>query len=378
MAGPRSSATGAPREQTRADARASRRGRAAVQRRLTAERDAAAVYRLLAARRSGEERELLLGLAAAEERHAEHWAAELDVEAEPHFPGLRARLLGRLGGRGSLLAFGLLERAERRELTDDAVNLPPEIAADEQVHAMVVRGLAERRRARASGIVRAAVFGASDGLVSNVALVLGLVGAGGSRSTVLLAGLAGLVAGALSMAAGEFISIRSQRDLLERAPGLDASMLKALHRSEEHELALVFRARGMDGAEADRRVRTLLTAVGDRDVPAPVTAPEPEQSRAESAELEAVGSATTAASTSFAAFALGAVIPVLPFLVAGGLPAIAVAVALSAGALLLAGAMTGLLAGASMGRAAARQLAVGAGVAAVTYGIGSALGVTIG
>lgn len=364
--------TSAP-ERPSPGSRAARRGRAAVQRRLTAERDAAAVYRLLAERRSGGERELLLGLAAAEERHAEHWAAELEVGEQAHSPGLRARLLGRLGGRGSLLAFGLLERAERRELSGGHVDLPPEIAADERVHAMVVRGLAERRRARASGVVRAAVFGASDGLVSNLALVLGLVGAGAARGAVLLAGLAGLVAGALSMAAGEFISIRSQRDLLEQPPGLDPGMLSALRRSEEHELVLVFRARGLEELEADRRVRTLLAAVGDRDAALPGDVVP-----AESAELEAVGSATTAASTSFAAFAVGAAVPVLPFALGGGLAAVVAAVLLSTVALLATGALTGLLAGVSLGRAAARQLGVGAAAAAVTYGIGAALGVTLG
>jgi len=344
-----------------------------VHRRLTAERDAAAVYRLLADRRDGEERELLLGLAAAEERHAEHWAAELDIDTQPHSPGLRARLLGRMGGRGSLLAFGLLERAERRELSSADISLPAHIAADERVHAMVVHGLAERRRARASGVVRAAVFGASDGLVSNLSLVLGLVGAGGTRSAVLLTGLAGLVAGALSMAAGEFISVRSQRDLLERPPGLDPSMLSTLRRSEEHELALVFRARGLDELEADRRVRVLLAAVGERDLELPDAVVD-----AESAELEAIGSATTAATTSFSAFAVGAVVPVLPFLFGGGLVAVVAAGLLSAAALLATGAMTGLLAGASLGRSAARQLAVGALAAAVTYGIGAALGVSLG
>lgn len=365
--------TSAPTERSSPGSRAARRDRSAVQRRLTAERDAAAVYRLLADRRSGEERELLLGLAAAEERHAGHWAAELDVGEQAHLPGLRARLLGRMGGRSSLLAFGLLERAERRELRDGDVDLPPEIAADERVHAMVVRGLAEHRRARASGVVRAAVFGASDGLVSNLALVLGLVGAGAARSAVLLAGLAGLVAGALSMAAGEFISIRSQRDLLELPPGLDPAMLSALRRSEVHELALVFRARGLDELEADRRVLTLLAAVGDRDVELPE-----EVVQAESAELEAVGSASTAASTSFAAFAVGASIPVLPFAFGGEVAAVIAAALLSALALLATGALTGLLAGASMGRAATRQLVVGTGAAAVTYAIGAALGVTLG
>ena len=128
------------------------------------------------------------------------------------------------------------------------------MAADERIHEEVVRGLAARGRARVSGTFRAAVFGANDGLVSNLALVLGVIGGGVTTSTVLLTGLSGLLAGALSMGAGEFVSVRSQRELLAASvptPGTPPSVLPHLD-VDANELALVYRARGMEPVEAAR------------------------------------------------------------------------------------------------------------------------------
>src|SRR5918994_2121230 len=130
--------------------------------------------------------------------------------------------------------------------------------------ALVVAGLAQQQRARASGWFRTAIFGANDGLVSNFSLVAGMAGAGSSSRVILLAGLAGLLAGALSMAAGEYISVRSQRELLEAAaPELDPATLAALREHEESELALVFRARGLSLAQAEQRAAALFDLHGD-------------------------------------------------------------------------------------------------------------------
>jgi vacuolar iron transporter family protein len=203
-------------------------------RRLAREFDAASVYRALAQGRSGEEREILLALARAEERHAAHWAAKLHPTERPPRPGVRARVLGWLARRlGPLLVLGLVQRAEAAGDYDRDPEATPAMAADEQAHALVVAGLTQRARARASGWLRAAVFGANDGLVSNFSLVLGMVGAGSSNQVILLAGLAGLLAGALSMAAGDYISVRSQRELLEAASHeLDGPTLRALAEQE--------------------------------------------------------------------------------------------------------------------------------------------------
>jgi vacuolar iron transporter family protein len=216
-------------------------------RRLAQEQRAAAVYRALAAKRTGEDREILLALARAEERHAAHWAAKLHPSQRPASkPGGRSRLLGWLARRlGSLIVLGLVQPAEAGGHYEDDAEATAGMAADERVHALVVAGLAQQQRARASGWFRAAVFGANDGLVSNFSLVAGMAGAGSSSQVILLAGLAGLLAGALSMAAGEYISVRSQRELLEAAASeLDPATLAALREHEESELALVFRARG--------------------------------------------------------------------------------------------------------------------------------------
>jgi vacuolar iron transporter family protein len=262
------------------------------QRLLAREQGAASVYRALAQRRSGEEREILLALARAEERHAAHWAAKLHPsDRRRHRPGVRARVFGWLARRlGSLVVLGLVQRAEAPGDYEGDPEATEAMAADEQTHELVVAGLAQRARARSSGWFRAAVFGANDGLVSNFSLVLGMAGAGSSPQIVLLAGLAGLLAGALSMAAGEYISVRSQRELLEAASQeLDGPTLRALTGLEAEELGLVFRARGMAVDQAERRAAA-LRAGGD-DQPA--------------AGTDVVGSAAGAAGFSFVSLAAG-------------------------------------------------------------------------
>src|SRR5699024_2204832 len=168
---------------------------------LAEERAEAAVYTQLAARRSGEEREILLALAEAEQRHAAHWQELLGTQqGRPRKPSLRSRLLIALARRfGSVFVLALAQRAESRSEYAEEVHAPPAMAADERIHVDVVRWLAMRGRARMSGSFRAAVFGMSDGLVSHLALVLGIGASGVATGTVLLTGLAGLLAGALSM-----------------------------------------------------------------------------------------------------------------------------------------------------------------------------------
>ena len=347
---------------------------ARYRRRLAREQDAASVYRALARGRSGEEREILLALARAEERHAAHWAAKLHpAERTPRRPGLRVRTLGWLARRlGSLLVLALVQRAEAAGDYDRDPEATPAMAADEQAHALVVAGLAQRARARASGWFRAAVFGANDGLVSNFSLVLGMAGAGSSSQVILLAGLAGLLAGALSMAAGEYISVRSQRELLEAASHeLDGPTLRALAEQEAEELGLVFRARGMAADQAERRAAA-LSAGGD-DQPGGNG-----HAGSEAADPDVVGSAAGAAGFSFVSFAAGAGIPILPFLATTGTAAIVAAAIVVGVALFATGATVGVLTGGSLLRRGLRQLGIGAAAAVVTYGLGRAFGTTIG
>jgi VIT1/CCC1 family predicted Fe2+/Mn2+ transporter len=335
---------------------------------LAAERAEASVYRDLAARRTGEEREILLALAEAEGRHEAHWRALLgDRAAAPLRGDLRTRALGFLARRfGGVFVLALAQRAESRspyERDDDAT---ARMAADEVIHEEVIRGLAGRGRLRLSGSFRAAVFGANDGLVSNLALILGVSGAGVSAPTILLTGVAGLLAGALSMAAGEYVSVRSQRELLSAStpnPGA-AAAVPALD-VDANELALVYRARGESEAAARAHADRILR--GGQAVTASVPA-----------DHEAVGSATGAAISSFFFFASGALLPVLPYLFGmDGIAAVAVSAALVGVALLLTGATVGVLSGASPGKRALRQLAIGYGAAAVTYLIGLLFGATL-
>jgi VIT1/CCC1 family predicted Fe2+/Mn2+ transporter len=329
------------------------------QRRLAKEQDAASVYRALAQRREGEEREILLALARAEERHAAHWAAKLHPsERGPRPPTLRARLLGWLASRlGPLVVLGIVQRAEAAGDYDRDPEATAAMAADEQAHALVVAGLAQRARARASGWFRAAVFGANDGLVSNFSLVLGMAGAGSSNRVILLSGLAGLLAGALSMAAGEYVSVRSQRELLEAASQeLDGPTLRALARQEAAELGLVFRARGLPADGADGTGGTGAEVIG----------------------TDVVGSATGAAGLSFVTFASGAAIPILPFLLTSGTAALVAAAVIVGVALFATGATVGLLTGGPLLGRGLRQLGIGATAAVVTYGLGRLLGTTIG
>jgi VIT1/CCC1 family predicted Fe2+/Mn2+ transporter len=286
---------------------------------------------------------------------------------------VRARTLGWLARRlGSLVVLGLVQRAEAAGDYDRDPEATAAMAADEQAHALVVAGLAQRARARASGWFRAAVFGANDGLVSNFSLVLGMAGAGSSPQVILLAGLAGLLAGALSMAAGEYVSVRSQRELLEAASQeLDTPTLRALAAQEAQELGLVFRARGMAVDQAERHAAA-LSAGGD-DQPAGW-----DDADAEAAGTDVVGSAVGAAGFSFVAFAAGAAIPILPFLVTSGTAAIVAATVVVGVALFATGTMVGVLTGGPLLRRGLRQLGIGAAAAVVTYGLGRLFGTTIG
>ncbi|MCW4386089.1 VIT1/CCC1 transporter family protein [Salinibacterium sp. SYSU T00001] len=338
---------------------------------LADERAEAAVYRDLAGRRTGEERSILLALAEAEARHEQHWLDLLGDEVGPYRRGaLRTRTLGWLARRfGSVFVLALAQQAEARspyEADDDATAA---MAADERIHGEVVRGLAARGRARLSGSFRAAVFGANDGLVSNLALVMGIGATGVAPGIILATGIAGLLAGALSMAAGEYVSVRSQRELLAASdPDPHAEQAVPDLDVDANELALVYRARGMTIEEADARARRVLANLRS-DATGEVTVPR---------SYEEVGSAVGAALSSFCFFASGALLPVLPYLFGlKGVVAVVAAAVIVGIALLLTGAVVGVLSGGPPHWRALRQLAIGFGAAAVTYMLGLLFGTTV-
>lgn len=357
---------------------------------LADERAEAAVYRDLAGRRSGEERQILLALAEAERRHEEHWIELLGEHVgKPRRGDARTRLLGFLARRfGSVFVLALAQRAEAGSPYEGDADATDAMAADERIHEEVVRGLATRGRQRLSGTFRAAVFGANDGLVSNLSLILGIGATGVSSSIVLLTGIAGLLAGALSMGAGEYVSVRSQRELLEASrPGAVAATALPHLDLEANELTLVYRARGMSVEDAEAYAEEVLATLHAKTdsvaLPppfgaAPLTAAAFSDSAEGVDEHEAIGTGMGAAISSFCFFASGAIIPVLPYLFGlQGLLAIVVAAVLVGLSLLGTGAIVGLLSGAPPLRRALRQLLIGYAAAAVTYALGYALGTEV-
>ncbi|MDT4929901.1 MAG: vacuolar iron transporter family protein [Pseudonocardiales bacterium] len=356
---------------------------------LDAERRSAALYRGLAAGAVGERQQIFLELASVEERHAAHWADKLvglgELVPEPGRIGLRTRLLSWVARRFSVDAvLPLVERAEHADagLYATDPDATAAMAVDERSHARVLtrvreqgqdgggRGIAKRERwhrSDRSGALRAGVFGVNDGLVSNTSLVMGFAGSGAAGRTILFAGLAGLLAGAFSMAVGEYISMRGQREAYEREIALEAEELRDDPEAEAEELALIYRAKGLDADDAERIATTIMK---DHDTALETMARE--ELGLDPAEL---GSPWSAAVSSLVAFALGAVVVVIPFLFAAGTAALVTAVVLAAFALFTVGSALGMINGRAALRSGARQLLIGGSAAVVVYLIGHVVGI---
>jgi len=336
------------------------------------EKQSAWLYRLMVeVETDAARRKLFASLADAAESQAKVWAKALanDGVGEPAFqPELRARMVAIL-----LRWFG--PRRLRPVLAAMKVRgisvysgLPLRLG---HTMPMSVEDVGGRHRGVGSGgNLRAAVFGVNDGLVSNTSLIMGVAGATGEGSVILLSGIAGLLAGAFSMAAGEYVSMRSQREMYEYQIGLERDELKEYPEEEAEELALIYHARGMDLAEA-RRIATQL--IKDPDHALDVLSRE---------ELglnpDDLGSPWGAAIFSFISFAIGALIPLVPFGMGLGASAVAVAAVLAAISLFAVGATLSLFTGRRAWRGGARMVLIGSAAGAVTYLIGSVLGVTLG
>jgi VIT1/CCC1 family predicted Fe2+/Mn2+ transporter len=379
-------------DSTSGNARTDRQAAARFRDALDSERRSAALYRGLAAGAAGERQQVFSELAAVEERHAAHWAGKLaglgERVPEPGRSELRTRLLSWVARRFSADAvLPFVERAEHADagLYADDPDAASGMAVDERSHARVLtrlreqvqvgaddggRGIARRERwhrGDRSGALRAGVFGVNDGLVSNTSLVMGFAGSGAAGSTILFAGLAGLLAGAFSMAVGEYISMRSQREAYEREIALEADELRDDPEAEAEELALIYRAKGLDADEA-RRVAT--TIMGNHD-----TALETMAREELGLDPEELGSPWSAALSSLIAFALGAVVVVLPYLFGVGTAALITALVLASLALFAVGAALAVLNGRAPLRSGARQLLIGGGAALVVFFIGHAIGI---
>ena len=350
----------------------------------------AALYRALAERADEPRRGVLIELAEAEERHAAHWAklmADRGV-TEPRAPRLpfRVRVLSMLARRfGADAILPLVLRLEAADAAkyEDIAEAPASMAQQERAHGKAVSALvggttgnriarAEgRHRVGAAGALRAGVFGFNDGLVSNLSLVMGVSGGtSGNARFVLLAGVAGLVAGAFSMATGEWISVQSQRELYEREIAMERDELAHFPEEEREELALIYRAKGVDREEAESLAARLMSR--------PDTALDTLVREELGIDPSELVSPWIAAGSSFVTFALGAFIPVIPFIAGSGAAAIGAAAGVSAVMLLAVGAAISVFTGRPGLLNGARMLLIGALSAGATYGVGRLVDVNVG
>ncbi|ADP80301.1 VIT1/CCC1 transporter family protein [Pseudofrankia inefficax] len=357
---------------------------------LTSERESAAMYRELAEVSDGPRGEVLRELADVEDQHAGHWEHQLRALGEPvpsarrHRRSLRLRIVILLARWFSLSA--VLPMLEASELAsagryDDEIAAAPGMRQQERHHARMLATMSVRQAASGgiganerwhrgdrSGALRAAVFGVNDGLVSNAALVLGFVGSGAPSRAILLAGVAGLLAGAFSMGAGEFVSVSSQREMFAAEIRREEDELRHFPAGEEHELALLYQAKGLPKEQAEETARKIMAN--------PETALDTLAREELGLDPDELGSPWATAAASAASFTVGALVVVLPFLVASGTAAAVTAVLLTAIALAVVGGGLSLLAGDPPRRGATRQLLVGGLAAAAAFGIGGLLGIS--
>ena len=333
------------------------------------EKRAAYLYRIVAAAESGTPREkLFIGLAAEADGQAAIWAnkaraAGAALPAE-YAPDLRARVVaGLVRSHGPRRLRTVLAAMKVRGMSVYSGGVSGQVfphRLDDIGHHSGLAG---------GGNLRAAVFGVNDGLISNASLILGVAGAAADHTVIILTGVAGLVAGAFSMAAGEYVSVRSQREMYEYQIGLERDELAEYPEEEAHELALIYEARGIAPDEAQSMARQVITD------------PERALDTLAREELglnpEDLGSPWGAALSSFVSFASGSAIPLAPYLLGLGDASLPAAIGLTAVTLFVVGATLSLFTGRSALASGARMLAIGAAAGGVTYCIGRILGVSL-
>jgi VIT1/CCC1 family predicted Fe2+/Mn2+ transporter len=339
--------------------------------------------------------DLFRQLADAEREHAELWRKKL-VEAGALVPEVKlpfkVKMVGWLARRfGIAFVLPTVANAEYADRNKYA-NQPDAqaISAEERGHAAVIQAAVQsphgvpganvgpniakaekwHRGAASGNDLRAAVLGANDGLVSNFCLIMGIAGAGTEARTILLTGFAGLAAGACSMALGEWLSVTNARELAQSQMSREAEEIEQTPEAEEKELALIYQAKGIEKADAQRMARHLM-----RDKGAALDTLAREELGINPEDLG--GNPWSAAATSFVLFSIGALFPLLPFVWLKGVPGIALSVGLSAFALAAIGVVTSLFNGRNPAYSAARQVVIGCAAAAVTYGVGALMGVSL-
>ena len=335
------------------------------------EKGSAFLYRVVAEQEAGTARQgLFLELAREAEKQAGIWEKKIreagGAVPERFSPDLRTRIVAglvkKMGPRPlrSVLAAMKVRGMSLYSAADPRHFVPESASGMERRH----RGLAS------GGNLRAAVFGVNDGLVSNASLIFGVVGATSDSKMILLAGVAGLLAGAFSMAAGEYVSVRSQREMYEYQIGLERDELEQYPEEEASELAMIYVARGIPEGEAQKMANVILV-----DPTRALDTLAREELGLNPSEL---GSPWGAAIFSFVAFALGAVLPLLPFLFGAGKASLYISVGLTAGALFGVGALLSLFTGREALRGGLRMLVIGGVAGLLTFLIGKLLGVSLG
>ncbi|MGA7227641.1 MAG: VIT1/CCC1 transporter family protein, partial [Acidimicrobiia bacterium] len=332
-------------------------------------------------------------LADVEDRHANLWESKLKEAGAPvptRDPSMRSRILAWLARRmgPSVLAqvMASTEMSGRTMYDSQPEAAGTSLPADERSHAVMLDALRQdahngvkggvlarlegRHKAVGGNALRAAVLGANDGLVSNTSLVMGVAGAAFTSTAVLLSGLAGLLAGAISMALGEWLSVQSSRELHQSQIETEREEILTMPEEEAEELALIYQAKGMGREEAEKAARDVMA-----DPDAFLDTKVREELGFDPDELG--GSAWQAATASFFLFGIGAVVPVIPFFILTGTPAVVLSLAFAAVGLFLLGAMTALVTGTGFLRTGIRSLTLGLLAAGITYGIGTLLGVAV-
>jgi len=350
--------------------------------------DAAYLYRnISSAQKDAHLKEVYRELASIEEQHAKAaYATVVDQGYEGKFPkpSVRARILNTLGKWfGYRLVVGVMIDIEGGMAKATSASHPNESVNSEELHREILRSTRSSERKRASltraerwhgGIgdnaLRAAVLGANDGLVSNLSLVMGVAGAAAGNQTILLAGIAGLLAGSLSMAMGEWISVKSSQELVERQIALELEEIEHHPELEQKELELIYKAKGIPASVAKRMAENVM-----KD---PKKAGEVMVKEELNVDInETKGKAWEAAIASFVLFAIGAIIPLSPFLFGLETDFFAIALVASTLGLFFLGAATTLFTGKSIWFSGIRQVIFGLGAAAITYGIGKIIGIAL-
>lgn len=332
------------------------------------EKESAYLYRVLAKAEAVSERKLLFEKLATEaEAQAKIWEAQLageGVVAPPFSPTVRSRIVAMLVRRF---------RPERSKpflaaMKVRGLSVYSKTAAGHPFP-QTMEDIGHRHDTPGGGNLRAIVFGANDGLVSNAALILGVSGASAPSGVVLLSGVAGLLAGAFSMAAGEYISVRTQRELFENQISAERDELAQYPDAEAAELALIYKARGLSEDDAQRISKAMV-----KDPTRALDTLAREELGLDPNEL---GSPWGAAVSSFLSFALGAIIPLVPFIVSSGTHALYASIGLTAAALFGIGATVSLFTGKGALQSGGRMLVIGALAGGATFAIGKLLGVNL-